>query len=166
MGPPRGAPRATGGILLDTNILVYYQLPSQVAVDEQDKIISRIASSIIDNLDECGPLIVVDALIDEMKNALRDKLIERGISREAKTKSASKLVEDFREILESVRRPPRLLMFSNDFWCLGGRFITLLPGAPHRGSAAGLGTPGSPPRLLLSKSYTPFGAIALKGTWK
>ncbi len=87
---------------MNTNLLVYYQLPSQIAIEEQDKILSRFTSLIIDNLHECGPLIVVEVQIDELKNALRDKLIERGVSREIKIESASRMVEDFEDLLKSL----------------------------------------------------------------
>jgi hypothetical protein len=101
MGLSQSNQRLPGGILLDTNLLVYYQLPIQVAVEEQDKILSKIVTLIIDNIDKCGPLIIFDTLFDEMKNALRDKLIEKGISKRTKMESASKLIDDFRIFLEN-----------------------------------------------------------------
>ena len=99
---------------MNTNLLVYYQLPSQIAVEEHDKILSSFTSSIIDDLGECGPLIVVEAQIDEIRNALRDKLIERGVSREAKIKSASRLVKDFEELLERLSQIHTVLYLEED----------------------------------------------------
>ena len=105
MGPTQDTREAGNrpGIILDTNLLAYYQLPSHVITEEHEEILSTLVSSIIDeHLNECGPLIVVDMLVDEIKNALRDKLIEKGVSRDAKIKSASRLIEDFREFLERL----------------------------------------------------------------
>ena len=102
MGPPQGPRRR--GLLLDTNILVYYQLPAGVAAGEGDRVLARLATSIVDGLGECGPLVVTEVLVDELRNALRDRLVAAGVSRAAKVRSALRLVEDFRLLLESLAR--------------------------------------------------------------
>lgn len=101
MGGSRDHGRPTG-FLLNSNVLVYYKLPSPVAVGLGDRLVASIASKLLDNVERCGPLIAVEAQIDELKNALRDKMIEKGISQRAKVESASRMVRDFEEFLRSL----------------------------------------------------------------
>lgn len=101
MGGPQGLAGPTA-FLLNSNVLVYYKLPSSIAVGLSDKIVASIASKLIDSVGICGPLVTVEMQIDELRNALRDKMIERGISQRAKVMSASRIVRDFEEFLRSI----------------------------------------------------------------